>query len=103
MQDFLKSIKQIEEAIQTWQTKSSDKYSHLEKSEIDKVYKILNEKRKWYEQTATRFHSLKQHEDPTIVCTQIKQQQEVNNHNLSSFRITFVYTFRHSKENVGQY
>ncbi|CAF0905146.1 unnamed protein product [Rotaria sp. Silwood1] len=76
MQDFLKSFKQIEDAIKIWQTKSNDKYSHIDKNDIDKIYRILTEKRKWYEQTANRFNTLRQHEDPAVLCTQIKQERD---------------------------
>ncbi|CAF3039194.1 unnamed protein product [Rotaria sp. Silwood2] len=76
MQDFIKSLKQIEDAIQIWQTKSSDKYSHIDKSDIEKVYRILTEKRKWYDQTANRFNTLRQHEDPAVLCAQIKQERD---------------------------
>jgi hypothetical protein len=78
MQEFIKSLQRIDEAIQTWQTKSNDRYSHLDKSDIEKVYKILTDKRKWYDQTANRFNSLKQHDDPAVLCSQIKQERDVS-------------------------
>lgn len=78
MQDFVRSLKQIDDAIQAWQSRSTDKYSHIERADIDKVYKILVEKRKWYEQAANRFNSLRQHENPAILCTQIQQERDVS-------------------------
>ena len=86
MEDFLKSLKQIEEVIHIWQTKPNDKYSHIDKNEIDKVYRILLEKRKWYEQTAYRFNSLRQQEDPTVLCTQIKEEKDVSRSSIEKFR-----------------
>jgi hypothetical protein len=77
MQEFFKALQRIEEAIQIWQTKSNDKYSHIEKNEIEKVYKMLIEKQKWYDQTANRLNSLRLHEDPAVLCSQIKQEREV--------------------------
>ncbi|CAF4904984.1 unnamed protein product, partial [Rotaria socialis] len=68
MQDLMKSIQRIDEAIQIYYTKSSDKYSHIDQSEIEKANKILTEKQTWYDQTANRFNALKKHEDPTILC-----------------------------------
>ncbi|CAF2049140.1 unnamed protein product [Rotaria magnacalcarata] len=76
MQDLMKSIQRIDEAIQVYYTKSSDKYSHIDQSEIEKANKILTEKQTWYDQTANRFNALKKHEDPTILCSQLKQQRE---------------------------
>ena len=60
-----------------WQTKSNDRYSHIDKSDIDKIYKILNEKQKWYEQISRRFQTLKPNEDPTVLCSHINQEKEV--------------------------
>lgn len=78
MQEFMKALQRVDEAIQTWQTKSSDKYSHLDKSDMEKVYKLLIEKQRWYDQNATRFNSLKLPDDPTVLCAQIKQEKEVS-------------------------
>lgn len=78
MQEFFKSMQRIDEAIQTWQKRTSDQYSHLEKKDIEKVYKILTEKQKWYDQTANRFHSLRPHEDPAVLCSQLKQEKDVS-------------------------
>ena len=78
MQEFVKSLQKIDEAIQTWQKRSNDRYAHLDKADIDKVYKILLEKQKWYEQTASRFNSLRTHEDPKVLCSQLIQEREVN-------------------------
>ncbi|CAF4370690.1 unnamed protein product, partial [Rotaria sordida] len=64
------------DAIQIWQTKSSDRYSHIDKNDIEKIYRILNEKRKWYDQTVNRFNTLRQQEDPTVLCAQIKQERD---------------------------
>ncbi|CAF1083675.1 unnamed protein product [Rotaria sordida] len=76
MQDLMKSIQRIDEAIQTYSTKSSDKYSHIDQSEIEKANKILTEKQTWYDQTANQFTALKKHENPTVLCSQIKQQRD---------------------------
>ncbi|CAF3577755.1 unnamed protein product [Rotaria sp. Silwood1] len=76
MQDLMKSLQRIDEAIQIYNTKSSDKYSHIDQNDIDKVNKTLNEKQAWYDQTANYFNALKKHENPNITCSQIKQQRD---------------------------
>ena len=80
MQDLMKSIQRIDEAIQIYKTKSSDKYAHIDQSDIEKANKILTEKQSWYDQTANRFNALKKHEDSPILCSQIKQQRDVSYH-----------------------
>ncbi|CAF1152130.1 unnamed protein product [Adineta steineri] len=76
MQEFMKSIQRVDEALQVYYTKSSDKYSHIDQNDIEKANKILTEKQTWYDQTANRFNALKTHEDPTILCSQIKQERD---------------------------
>jgi hypothetical protein len=76
MQQLMKSIQRIDEAIQIYHTKSSDKYSHIEPNDIEKANKILTEKQNWYDQTANRFNAQKPHEDPAILCSQIKQERD---------------------------
>jgi hypothetical protein len=82
MQQLMKSIQRIDEAIQIYYTKSSDKYSHIDQNDIEKANKILNEKQIWYDQTANRFNASKPHEDPTVLCSQIKQERDVSDLNL---------------------
>jgi heat shock protein 4 len=76
MQELMKSVQRIDEAIQVYHTKSSDKYSHIDQSEIEKATKFLNDKQNWYDQTANRFNAHKAHEDPAILCSQIKQERD---------------------------
>ncbi|CAF4594673.1 unnamed protein product [Rotaria sp. Silwood2] len=76
MKDLMKSIQQIHEAIQTYYTKSSDKYLHIDQSDIEKVNKILTIKQTWYSQADNYFTTLEKHDDPTILCSQIRQQRD---------------------------
>ena len=85
MHEMMKSIQRFDEAIQTFYTKSSDKYAHIDQSEIEKAKKILDEKMKWYDQTANLFTSLELHKDPKVLCKEIKQQREVSHQTMFSF------------------
>ena len=78
MQDIMKSIQRIDEAIQVYYTKSSDKYAHIDASDIEKANKILNDKQTWYDQTANRFAKLEAHQDAPILCSNIKQERDVS-------------------------
>jgi hypothetical protein len=88
MQEFMKSLQHIYEAIKIWQTKSNDRFSHIDKSEMEKVQKILTTKQKWYDQTANRFNTLRPHEDPAVLCSQINQERDVR-HFLISIEFVF--------------
>ena len=76
MEDLMKSIQRVDEAIQVYYTKSSDKYAHIDQSEIEKAKKILDEKMKWYDQTANLFGALEAHKDAKVLCKDIKQQRD---------------------------
>jgi hypothetical protein len=99
----MRSLQRIDEAIHIWQTKSNDRYSHIDKNDIEKVYKILTEKRKWYDQTAKRFNSLRQHEDPAVLCSQIEKEREVS-HSFKSLdansRISYEIYMQLFRENL---
>lgn len=73
----MKSIQRIDEALQIYHTKSSDKYAHIDAADIQKVGKLVDEKQKWYDQTANAFNAIKPHENPTVLCSKIKQEREV--------------------------
>lgn len=100
MQEFVKALQRIDEAIQSWQKRNSDRYSHLEKNDIDKVYKILVEKQKWYDQTANRFKTLRLHEDPAVLCSQLKQEKEVE-YFVENEILTMIVTFCFFFQDIG--
>ncbi|CAF1348680.1 unnamed protein product [Didymodactylos carnosus] len=74
-QEFGKSLQRIDEALQQWKARN-EKYSHIEQSDIEKVHKHLKEKEQWYDQWMNRTRSQKLHDDPQILCSQIKQERE---------------------------
>lgn len=77
MQELMKSIQRIDEAIQVYHTKSSDKYSHIDPADIEKATKLLTDKQNWYDQTANRFSALKPHDDSNVLCSHIKDERDV--------------------------
>ena len=81
MKEFSEFLQKINDIVQTWQNKSSDRYSHLDKSDIEKVYKILVDKQQWYDQIAHKFNKLKSTEDPNVLCVQIQQERETMERN----------------------
>ena len=76
-EEFGKSIQQISKVLYLYET-NDEKYSHLEKTDIEKVTKIFEEKRKWYDEKASTSSSLKLHENPTVLCSQIKAEKDVS-------------------------
>jgi hypothetical protein len=78
IEDLMKSIQRITEAIQIYHTKSSVKYAHIDLNDIEKANKILNEAQKWYDQMVIYFNELESHADPAVLCSHIKQKRNVS-------------------------
>lgn len=54
-----------------------EKYSHLEKADIDKVVKCLKEKQEWFDKQMNAQAKLKKYEKPTVLASQILQTKQV--------------------------
>lgn len=57
--------------------KNDEKYNHLEKSEIEKVVKCLEEKQKWFEEKSYLITKMKPTDDPVVLASQIKDEKDV--------------------------
>ncbi|XP_045204095.2 heat shock 70 kDa protein 4-like [Mercenaria mercenaria] len=53
-----------------------EKYSHIEKADIDKVNKCLNEKQEWFDKQMNAQNKLKKHENPAVLASQIRQTRQ---------------------------
>ncbi len=71
-----KSVQQISKMISLYENED-EKYSHLEKAEVEKAEKCVEEKRRWYDEKASVCSSLKLYENPTVFCIQIRNEKEV--------------------------
>lgn len=54
-----------------------EKYDHIEKSDVDKVEKILNEKSNWFGSRITQMAQLKRHENPVVLASQVRSEKQV--------------------------
>lgn len=54
------------------------KYEHLEKADIDKVKKCLNEKQEWFDKQMNNQNKLKKYENPAVLASQIRQTRQVS-------------------------
>lgn len=53
-----------------------EKYSHLEKADIDKVKKCLTEKQEWFDKQVNAQNKLKKYENPSVLVSQIRQTKQ---------------------------
>jgi len=58
-------------------SQNDEKYNHLEKADIEKVVKCVEEKQKWFEDKSNLVNKMKPTDDPVVLASQIKSEKEV--------------------------
>ena len=71
-----RSIQLIKKAIHQY-SQNDEKYIHIEKSEIEKVFKYVEEKSRWFEEKSNLVNLMKPFDDPVVLASQIKAEKEV--------------------------
>ncbi|KAL3880270.1 hypothetical protein ACJMK2_032519 [Sinanodonta woodiana] len=69
------ALQQVYKFLDHWEQKD-EKYSHIEKSDVDKVQKCWKEKSDWYEKQFNAVKNMKTYDDPVILVSQIQQQKQ---------------------------
>ncbi|CAG5129903.1 unnamed protein product, partial [Candidula unifasciata] len=69
------TIQHIRKFLDQWNLKD-EKYEHIEKSEVDKVEKILTEKSNWFGSRMTQMAHLKRHENPIVLASQVRAEKQ---------------------------
>lgn len=75
-EEFGKAIQQINKVLDAYKN-GDEKYNHIDKADIDKVVKCIEEKQKYLNEKSYALNALKLHEDPPVLCAQIKTEKEV--------------------------
>ncbi|GFN85022.1 heat shock protein 105 kda, partial [Plakobranchus ocellatus] len=73
--EFGSTIQQIRKFLDLWRQKD-EKYNHIEKSDVDKVEKILTEKSNWFGNRITQMAALKPHENPVVLASQVRNEKQ---------------------------
>ena len=71
-----KSLQLIKKAVNLY-AQGDDKYNHLEKSDIEKVIKCVEEKQRWFEEKSNLVNKMNLCEDPVVLASQVKFEKEV--------------------------
>ncbi len=66
----------IKKAINLY-SQNDEKYNHLDKADIEKVIKCVEEKQKWFEEKSNLINKMNLYEEPTVLASQIKFEKEV--------------------------
>ena len=77
MDDFGKSLIIIKKSLNQFYD-NDEKYNHLDKNEVDRVAKGVEEKQKWFEEKSYLLQKMKPFEDPVVLVSQIKHEKEVS-------------------------
>lgn len=70
-----RSLMLIKKAIIQY-SENDEKYNHLEKSEVDKVAKLVEEKQTWFEEKSNLIAKMNKCEEPPVLVCQIKFEKE---------------------------
>jgi hypothetical protein len=55
-----------------------EKYSHLEKSEVERVAKLAEDKQRWFEEKSNLLNTQKPTDDPLVYVSQVKDEKDVS-------------------------
>jgi len=77
LEELGKSLQLIKKSLHLYH-QNDEKYNHLEKSDIDKVTKIAEEKQKWFEEKSYLIGKMKLIDDPVVLASQIKDEKDVS-------------------------
>lgn len=74
--EFGSTLQQIRKFLDLWSQKD-EKYNHIEKADVDKVEKLLTEKSNWFGSRMTQMASLKPHENPVVLASQVRSEKQI--------------------------
>ena len=77
LEEYGRSLQQIKKAIDLY-LKGDERYAHLEKTDIDRAMKCVDEKQRWFEDKSNVISKMRLTEDPVVLSSQIKDEKEVN-------------------------
>jgi len=71
-----RALQLVKKALNSYYTQSDDKYSHLERADVDRVSKVVDEKQRWFEEKSNLVAKTKLTEEPIVLVAQIKAEKE---------------------------
>lgn len=93
LEEFGKSLQQIKKAIDMYH-QNNERYNHLEKADIDKVIKCVEDKHRWFEEKNYLINKMKPTDDPVILASQIKDEKDVSFYLVFQFTLTRKLVFK---------
>ena len=56
---------------------NDEKYNHLDKAEVERADKCVQEKQRWFEEKSNLLNKQKPTDDPLLLVSQIKDEKDV--------------------------
>ena len=76
LDDLARSLVLIKKALDAY-AKNDERYNHLDKADIERVSKVVDEKQRWFEEKQGMIMKMKPYDDPIVLCSQIKSEKDV--------------------------
>jgi hypothetical protein len=71
-----KSLQLVKKAIDLY-FKNDPKYDHLDRADVERVVKIVEEKQKWFDEKCNLLSKMKPTDEPIVLASQIKDEKDV--------------------------
>lgn len=75
LDDLGRSLVLIKKALDAY-AKNDERYNHLDKADIERVSKVVDEKQRWFEEKQGLIIKMKPYDDPIVLCSQIKSEKD---------------------------
>ena len=75
LEEFGKSLQLVKKALNSYYG-GEEKYAHLDKNDVDRAGKIVEEKQRWFEEKSNLIMKMKPTEDPVVLVSQIKDEKD---------------------------
>lgn len=75
LQEFGKSLQLIKKALDLYYN-NDEKYNHLDKNDVDRAAKIVEDKQRWFEEKSNLLNKQSPTEDPCVYVSQIKDEKD---------------------------
>ena len=76
MEGLGKSLQLVKKAIDLY-FKNDPKYDHLDRADVERVVKIVEEKQKWFYEKCNLLSKMKPTDEPIVLASQIKDEKDV--------------------------
>jgi hypothetical protein len=71
-----RSLQLIKKALNLYY-QNDEKYNHLDKTDVDRIAKLVEDKLRWFEEKSYLVNKMKMTDDPVVLVSQIRDEKDV--------------------------